>query len=196
MTIQQTQVMFEELNEGKLPEQLKFFSSGSSGRSGLKIRAIQKIGSLNESNNAFLEYLTTDYGNEVLAKNKMKIHLETGNIYYNNKNMQERIYDFLLAQQDETKKLMDYKIDLTDDFDFYLNEIIAPITNDKDDLDTNSTSKFLFYHFNNLRHNFLDEDTYKIRHTIVSDDQYALDVLQSRDWPYLIDRLLEVSKGN
>ena len=170
MTIQQTQVMFEELNEGKLPEQLKFVSSGSSGGSRLNIRAVQKIGSLNESNNAFLEYLTTDYGREVLAKNKMKIHLETGNIYYNNKNMQERIYDFLLAQQDETKKLMDYKIDLTDDFDFYLNEIIAPITNDKDDLDTNSTSKFLFYHFNNLRHNFLDEDTYKIRHTIVSDD--------------------------
>ena len=104
MTIPQTQVMFEELNEGKLPEQLKFFSSGSSGRRGLKIRAIQKIGSLNESNNAFLEYLTADYGSEVLAKNKMKIHLETGNIYYNNKNMQERIYDFLLAQQDETKK--------------------------------------------------------------------------------------------
>ena len=196
MTIPQTQVMFEELNEGKLPEQLKFVSSGSSGGSGLKIRAVQKIGSLNESNNDFVEYLTTDYGREVLAKNKMKIHLETGNIYYNNKNMQERIYDFLLAQQDETEKLMDYKIDLTDHFEFYLNEIIAPITNDKDDMDTNSTSKFLFYHFNNLRHNFLDEDTYKIRHTIVSDDQYALDVLQSRDWPYLIDRLLEVSKGN
>ena len=54
---------------------------------------------------------------------------------------------------------MYYKIDLTDDFEFYLNEIIAPITNDKDDMDTNSTSKFLFYHFNNLRHIFLDEDT-------------------------------------
>ena len=159
MTIPQTQVMFEELNEGKLPEQLKFFSSGSSGRSGLKIRAIQKIGSLNESNNDFVEYLTTDYGREVLAKNKMKIHLETGNIHYNNKNMQERMYDFLLAQQDETEKLMDYKIDLTDHFEFYLNEIIAPITNDKDDMDTNSISKFLFYHFNNLRHIFLDEDT-------------------------------------
>ena len=103
---------------------------------------------------------------------------------------------FYLWSKMKQKKLMDYKIDLTDDFDFYLNEIIAPITNDKDDMNTNSTSKFLFYHFNNMRHNFLDEDTYKIRHTIVSDDQYALDVLQSRDWPYLIDRLLEVSKGN
>ena len=36
----------------------------------------------------------------------MEIHLETGNIYYNNKNMQEKIYDFLFVQQDETKKLM------------------------------------------------------------------------------------------
>ena len=46
---------------------------------------------------------------------------------------------------------MDYEIDLSDDFDFYLNEIIAPITNDKDVMNTHSTSKFLFYHFNNLR---------------------------------------------
>ena len=30
MTIQQTQVMFRELNEGKLAKQLKFFSDGSS----------------------------------------------------------------------------------------------------------------------------------------------------------------------
>ena len=37
-------------------------------------------------------------------------------------------------------------------------------------MDTNNTSKFLFYHFNNLRHD-LNEDAYKTRHTIVSDDQ-------------------------
>ena len=67
--------------------------------------------------------------------------------------MQESIQDFLLAQQDKTEKIMDYEIDLSDDFDFYLNEIIAPFTNDKDDMDNNSTPKFLFYHFNNLRLN-------------------------------------------
>ena len=62
---------------------------------------------------------------------------------------------FLLAQQDETKKLMDYEIDLPDNFDFYLNKTIAPITNDKDDMDTHST--------------------------IVSDGQYALEILQSKN---------------
>ena len=124
---------------------------------------------LNESNNAFLEYLLTDYTGEILAKNKMKIHLKTGNIYRNNRNMQESSYYFLFAQQNETKKLMDYEIDLSDNFDFYLNELIAPITNNKDDVDTHSTSKFLLYHFNNLRLD-LKENTYKMRHTIVSDN--------------------------
>ena len=90
---------------------------------------------------------------------------------------------------------MDYEIYLPDNFDFYLNEIIAPITNDKDDMDTHNMSKFLFYHFNNLRLD-LKVDAYKIRHTIVSDDQYTLEVLQSRDWPYFIDRLLGVSEGD
>ena len=49
--------------------------------------------------------------------------------------MQESNYNFLLELQDKSKNLMDYEIDLLDNFDFYLNEIIAPITNDKDDMD-------------------------------------------------------------
>ena len=43
------------------------------------------------------------------------------------------------------------------------------MTDDKFDTDTHRTSKFLFYHFNNLRCN-LDQETYTVRHTIVSDD--------------------------
>ena len=47
-------------------------------------------------------------------------------------------------------------------------------TNDnKFDIDTHSTLKFLFYHFNNLRRDF-GEGAYKIRHTIISDDLYAI----------------------
>ena len=61
--------------------------------------------------------------------------METGNIYCNNINMQESNYNFLLELQDKSKNLMDYEIDLLDNFDFYLKEIIAPITNDKDDMD-------------------------------------------------------------
>ena len=68
----------------------------------------------------------------------------------------------------------------SDNFDFCLNKIIAPITNDKDDIDTHSTSKFLSYDFNNLRLD-LNENTYKIRHAIILNEQYVLEVSQSSD---------------
>ena len=43
------------------------------------------------------------------------------------------------------------------------------MTDAKFDTDTHRTSKFLFHPFNNLRRN-LGQETYKVRHTIVSDD--------------------------
>ena len=79
----------------------------------------------------------------------MKIHVDTGNIYYDNLDMRESIYSFMHAKQDETITLMDFELDISDDFEFYL--IIAGITDNKFDMDMHSTSKFLFYHFNNLR---------------------------------------------
>ena len=36
----------------------------------------------------------------------------------------------------------------------------------------------------------------QIRHTIVSDDEHALETLQSKDWSYFINGLLEVSKDD
>ena len=113
--------------------------------------AMQNVGMLNKSNEQFLDYLSSSFAQEVLSKTKMKIHLDTRNIYYNNLNMRESIYSFMHAQQDETKKLLDFDLDNNDNFEFYLNEIIAGVTDDEYDIDTHSTSKFLFYHFNNLR---------------------------------------------
>ena len=39
--------------------------------------------------------------------------METGNIYLENVNMNESIDDFLAAQEDQTKKVLAYKISLT-----------------------------------------------------------------------------------
>ena len=51
----------------------------------------------------------------------MKTHLDRGNIYYNDLNARERdsVYDFMIAQQDETKMFADFNLDINDDFDFY-----------------------------------------------------------------------------
>ena len=193
--IPNTQTLFKELNDGKLPEELKFFLVGSDGGNKFKFHTMQNIGILNESNEHFIDYLSSDFAKEVFPKNITKIHLDTGNVYDDNLNTKESIYSFMYAQQDETKKFMDFELDISDDFEFYLNEIIAGITDDKFDMDMHSTSKFQFYHFNNLRCD-LGEKAYKIRDTIVSDYQHALETLQSKDWPYFINRLVEVSEGD
>ena len=44
---------------------------------------------LNESNKHFLDYLLSDFAKKFPAENKMKTHLDTGNIYYDNLNMRE-----------------------------------------------------------------------------------------------------------
>ena len=49
----------------------------------------------------------------------MKIHLDSRNIYYNDLNTRESVYDFMIAQQDETKIFVDFNLDINDDFDFY-----------------------------------------------------------------------------
>ena len=95
------------------------------------------------------------------------------------------------AQQDETKRPMDFELDISDDFEFYQNEIVTDITDNKFNMDMYSTSNFLFHHLNNLRHH-LGEEAYKIRHNIVLDNQHALETLQSKDWLYFINRLVEV----
>ena len=77
ITISQAQVIHKEMNEGKFPEQLRFFTGGNIGINKLKIHATNKLKSqLNKSNKAFLDHLTSDYVREILAKYKMKIHLE------------------------------------------------------------------------------------------------------------------------
>ena len=73
--------------------------------------------------------------------------------------------------------------------------MIIGTTDDKFDIDTHSTSKCLFYHFNNLRRDF-DEEAYKIRHTTTSNDLNAIEKRRSKNWPYFINRLLKVSDGD
>ena len=40
-----------------------------------------------------------------MRQNRLGIHIETGNLYYDNMNTGESIYEFIISQQDETKKI-------------------------------------------------------------------------------------------
>ena len=42
----------------------------------------------------------------------------------------------------------------------------------------------------------LNEETCKIRHALISDNKYGLVVLQSENWSYFIENMVEVSQGD
>ena len=59
----------------------------------------KNIGKLSKSSLEFLDYLSSDYGKEHLHKNKLKIHLESGEIFHDNVNTGENFYNFFSDQE-------------------------------------------------------------------------------------------------
>ena len=75
----------------------------------------------------------------------MKIHLESGNIYCSNLNVRESIYNFMIVQQDEEKKFLDFEIDINDDIEFYLNKVISGTIDDKFDMQIFTQTSGIFF---------------------------------------------------
>ena len=51
----------------------------------------------------FLEFLQSDQFKQILVNNKLKIHIETGNIYHDVKDAKKSIFDFLFNQLNPIK---------------------------------------------------------------------------------------------
>ena len=174
---------------------LDFFVGGDKNSKKLMKNAALFVGKLNQSNRVFLEYLSSNFGQHLLTKNKLKIHLESGQFFHNNIITNESIYDFLLKQQDETKKELYPEVLVGNDFEFYVNEMLTNVQDNDYDLHTNSTAKFLLYNCNTYRlANRLKPLT--IRHSQVVTNEKAISILQSNTWGYFIEQLLHFANGN
>ena len=51
-----------------------------------------------------------DLCKEILENNQLKIHTETGNIYYKNEDTNESIFEFIKNQQDVSKGTINYDL--------------------------------------------------------------------------------------
>ena len=49
---------------------------------------------LSTDNLEFLDFVQSEIYKKILTANKLKIHVETGNIYYNNKDTSKSIFHF------------------------------------------------------------------------------------------------------
>ena len=54
---------------------------------------VKKYGLTNE-NLKFVDFLQSHYWKEIMQSNDLKIHIETGNIYYNDTDTNESIFEF------------------------------------------------------------------------------------------------------
>ena len=123
--------------------------------------------------------------------------MSSGDIYVNNENTGENLYTFLNNQQDESKKEIPLDFTCDDDYTDYMTKYLPAINEFdgvKHDFRTNKDSKFLFHLFNKYQED-RGRPLFRIRHSTLTDDNYALSALQDGNWPYFINRIIKYSQG-
>ena len=142
----------------------------------------------------FLDFLQWDYCKEILENNDLKIHIETGNIYYKNDDTNESNFEFMKNQQDSSKGKINFN--LTFDGNYY-NDYFKWILNGFDayektklDLLTFKNTKYLLYRFNDLLESS-GQLIIKIKHSKVTDDYIADYEIQNRHWQYFLEHVVE-----
>ena len=190
-SISKVQTDVSELNE----YDLQFFSGSKKMKKKLFEGVSKNVGIINDSNQKILEFLTSNFGKYLLMKNKIQIHIDSAQIFHDNKITPETLYDFLKRQQDLNKKELKVNLPIGDDFNYYVREILTNIKDDTFDLNSHSTSKFLFYNFNTFR-SLLGKEIFILRHSIIANEKHALETLQNRNWSYFIKKLIYFSNND
>ena len=77
------------------------------------------------SNNLdFLDFLQSDQFKQILVNNKLKIHIETGNIYYDDQDTNESILDFFFNQQNPITGVINFDFIYGESYADYFNWLI------------------------------------------------------------------------
>ena len=113
----------DDQNEQKIFE-FEFFIGGFNQ----KFDSFVHSKGLSTENQEFLDFLQWDLCKEILENNHLKIHIETGNIYYKNEDTNKSIFEFIKNQQDVSKGIINYNLSFEGNFKNYFNWI----TNDYD----------------------------------------------------------------
>ena len=166
-----------------------------------KVKAKQdkvKLIDLSTDSIELLEFLQSDFCKEIFIENKLKIHIETGNIFFNNLDTSESIYGFFQHQENQSKAKINFEFSFTDSDEDYFDWLVQGFKGNEDqkfDVLTNKNSKYLFYWFNDYLERLL-QPIKPICHSIITDDDLVLEVIQKENWQYFIETILTACKTN
>ena len=165
--------ILSKIDKGEIPKELKFFVGGLNNEFENRVRLL----GISTGSNDFLDFRKSDISADLMMVNKLKIHIESGNIYHNNTDTNESIYGFFENQEDETKKWIDLEFILSDDYKDYFMKYLVNIKNGEDEkyMFANKNSKFLFYHFNDYLKPII-EPMKPLPYSIKLNDETALEI--------------------
>ena len=138
--------------------------------------------------------MQTDYCKDILVSNDLKIDIETGNIYFDDTDTNESIFDFMKNQQDSSKCIINADLKYEESYKNYFQWILngfEPYQKTKYDLLSFEKTEYLLYRFNDFQ-NSIGELLIKVKHSLVTDNYIAAEEIQNQNWQYFIERVLEV----
>ena len=143
-----------------------------------------------------LDFLQSENSKKMLTTNKLKLHVETGKIYFNNNDTSESIFYFFLKQQDPTKRIIDHDFVYSGSHNYYFQWLVDGFdSQEKTKLDvlTSKNTKFFFYGMNEvLQANNLPLK--KVKHGVVTEDYIAIEKIQSQNLQYFVESALEACR--
>ena len=72
----------------------------------------------------FVDFLQSDYRKGILQSNDLKIHIETGNIYYQDTDTNKSIFEFMKNQQDASKGFVNTDLKFDGSYKSYFQWIL------------------------------------------------------------------------
>ena len=148
--------------------------------------------SLSEDNNEFVSFLWSDMGQNIMTNNILSIHIETGDIFYNDFNTKENLYNFLLTQQGEIKQFIPKRISYHYSFEKYTHSYFPSFSLEeihKLDLLSNKNTKYLMYKFNDWIES-MGAEKILIRRTAKVRDEIGFQKIEEKDKQFLIEKII------
>ena len=81
-------------------------------------------------NREFAAFLMSDMGRQIVTSNRLSIHVETGDIFYENPNTGENFYNFLTAQQNQEASFIPKKFAYRNTFETYISQFLQAFSLD------------------------------------------------------------------
>ena len=127
-----------------------------------------------------------------MTQNKLSIHVQSGDMFYDNHNTGENFYRFLLSQQNNEAAFVPKKISYRNTFEQYITTFLQAFSIDdqeKFDLLAFKNSKYLFYRFNDFIKAY-GNPRYKLLHTRKMLDSAGIKKVEEKNKQFLIEKII------